>query len=109
MLALLVGKIWRSTVPPFGLAFGVTLGGGVAGALGEWLAGRPAADASQVAFGIRIWAVAIAIGGTLTAFEHFERGLSQGALSQILREVGVLAAAYAGAQTAFWLLSGLIG
>ncbi len=78
------------------------------GALGQWMVGQMGMDAAQIGFRIRIWAVAIAIGGTMTAFEHLERGLSQGSLPQIVRDVLVLTAAYAGAQASYWCLRGLI-
>lgn len=101
---ILVMKVWRVALPPLFLAFGVTMGGGMLGALGQWVVGQPGGDASDIGFRIRIWAVAIAIGGTMTAFEHLERGLTQGALPQIIRDVLVLSAAYAGAQAAYWFL-----
>lgn len=100
-------KVWRAALPPFLLAFGVTAGGGLLGGLGQWLVSEPIMDASQIAFRIRIWAVAIAIGGTMTAFEHLERGLSEGAMPQIVRELLVLLSAYGGAQAAYWFLRGL--
>lgn len=98
----------RAVIPPLFLAWGVTFGGGLMGALGEWLVGRPEADPTQIAFRTRIWAVAIAIGGTMTAFEHIERGLARGALPQIVRDLLVLGAAYSGAQGAVWCLRVLV-
>jgi hypothetical protein len=101
-------RVWRAALPPWFLAFGVTAGGGLLGSLGQWLVGQANPDAAQIGFRIRIWAVAIAIGGTMSAFEHLERGLTQGALPQIVRDVLVLTAAYGGAQAAYWCLRGLV-
>lgn len=103
----LVAKVWRTMVPPGLLAFGVTGGGGVLGAFGQWLVGQSGANAADLGFRIRIWAVAIAIGGTMTAFENLERGLSQGALPQIVKDILVLGSAYLGAQAAYWWLRAL--
>ena len=102
-------KAVRAVIPTLFLAWGVTLGGGLIGALGEWLVGQADTDPTQIAFRVRIWAVAIAIGGTMTAFEHIERGLARGALPQIVRDILVLGAAYGGAQAAIWCLRALVG
>lgn len=91
--------------PPFFMALGVTLGGGLLGAWGHWLAGHPnMANAPEIAFRIRIWAVAVAIGGTITAFEHFERSLATRAVVDLARDGLILIAAYAGAEMGYGLL-----
>lgn len=97
-------RIWRVGLPPYFLALGVTLGGGLLGGLGQWMVGRGDSDPAQIAFRIRIWAVAVAIGGTLTAFENIERGLAQLSLPKIVRDALMILAAYWGAQTAYWWL-----
>lgn len=98
-------KVITLITPPLFLAFGVTLGGGLLGALGHWLAGQPnVADASQIAFKIRIWAVAVAIGGALTALENFEKSLSAKALVDLAKGGLTLLAAYAGAELGYLLL-----
>lgn len=104
-------RMLRLVGPPLFLAFGVTVGGGLMGALGHWLAGQTAqADASQIAFKIRIWAVAVAIGGALTALENFERSLSTKALVELAKGGLTLTAAYMGAELGYllvrwWMLS----
>lgn len=104
-------RMLRLVGPPLFLAFGVTVGGGLMGALGHWLAGQTMeADASQIAFKIRIWAVAVAIGGALTALENFERSLSTKALVELAKGGLTLTAAYAGAELGYllvrwWMLS----
>ncbi|SMC06634.1 YtrH family sporulation protein [Sulfobacillus thermosulfidooxidans] len=102
-----VTKLIRVGVPPYFLALGVTLGGGLLGALGLWMAGKGAQDPASTAYRIRIWAVAIAIGGTLTALENLERGLSARAIPSILRDGLAITMAYFGAQSGYWLLSQL--
>lgn len=97
-------RILRAGLPPFFLALGVTLGGGILGAMGNWMAGKGPQDPSQAAFRIRIWAVAVAIGGTLTALENLERGMYYRALPQILRDGVTIVLAYLGAQWGYLLL-----
>ncbi len=98
-------RILRLVGPPLFLAFGVTVGGGLMGALGHWLVGQTVeADAGQIAFKIRIWAVAVAIGGALTALENFERSLSTKALVELAKGGLTLTAAYAGAEFGYLLV-----
>ena len=103
----LVSKLLGIGIPPFFLSLGVTLGGGLLGALGLWLAGRGPQNPAVVGYGIRIWAVAIAIGGTFTALENLERGFSAHALSAIVRDTISIVMAYLGAQSGYWLLNQL--
>lgn len=102
-------RVIRVGVPPFFLALGVTLGGGLLGSLGMWLAGRGPHDPSQTAFRIRIWAVAVAIGGALTALENLERGFSTRALPHVVRDGLILTTAYLGAQAGYVLLKWWVG
>lgn len=75
------------------------------GAFGHWIVGQERqADPSQIAFKIRIWAVAVAIGGALTALENFERSVSTKALVDLAKGGLTLLAAYSGAQLGYWLL-----
>ncbi len=102
----LVGsKLVSLMAPPLFLALGVTVGGGLLGALGHWLAGHPHdANATEIAFRIRIWAVAVAIGGTISALEHFEHSLASRALWDLARGSLALMAAYGGAELGYWLV-----
>lgn len=98
-------KLVSYMAPPLFLALGVTVGGGLLGAFGHWIAGNPhEANASAIAFRIRIWAVAVALGGTISALEHFEQSLTSRAVSDLLRGSIALIAAYGGAELGYWLL-----
>ena len=102
---LIAPKVLALIAPPLFLACGVTLGGGLFGAFGHWLAGHQSeANASQIAFRIRIWAVAVAVGGTITALENFEKHLSTRAMLDLIRGGLTLTAAYAGAEFGYLLL-----
>ncbi|MCY0908647.1 MAG: sporulation protein [Sulfobacillus thermotolerans] len=103
-----INKTVQTGLPPFFLALGVTIGGGLLGSFGLWLAGKGPQDPAQAAYRIRIWAVAIAIGGTLTALENLERGVFARALPAIVRDGVAIVTAYLGAQTGYWLLTWLV-
>ncbi len=102
-------RLWRIGIPPLFLAMGVTLGGGLIGAFGSWMVSQGPGDPVTTAYRIRIWAVAIAIGGTLTAFENLERGLASRALPMLLADSFGIIAAYFGAQWGYWLIRWLVG
>ncbi|MBE3557548.1 MAG: sporulation protein [Firmicutes bacterium] len=101
---LLLTRFVRIVVPPGTLAMGVTLGGALLGGWGEWLVGQPSPPYADIAWRIRIWAMAIAIGGTQTAFENLERQLLTGGLTGIGRDLAIVAAAYLGAQLGYRLI-----
>jgi hypothetical protein len=97
----------KGLTPPFCLAFGVTMGGALLGGLGQWLVGDPAPDYTQLAWRIRIWAVAVAIGGTMTALENLERELLVRGSIGVMRDVAVVLVAYLGSMVAYWLVRAL--
>lgn len=102
---LVAPKLGALAAPPLFLAFGVTLGGGLMGALGHWLAGHPtAANASAIALKLRIWAIAVAVGGTISALENFERSITTRAMLDLVRGGVTLTAAWLGAAIGYWLL-----
>ena len=104
-----VNRALRGLTPPFAIALGVTLGGALIGGLGQWLVGEPAPDYVALAFRIRIWAVAVAIGGALTALENLERGFLARGAPGVLRDLAVVLVAYLGSLMAYWLIRALTG
>lgn len=105
----LAWRLARGLTPPFCLALGVTMGGAMLGGLGQWLVGNPAPDYAQLAWRIRIWAVAVAIGGAMTALENLEREfLVRGSLG-VLRDLAIVVVAYLGALFGYWLVRALAG
>jgi hypothetical protein len=106
---LWIARVWRLLAPPFGVALGVTLGGALIGGLAVFAAGRPDPDYVSLAWRIRIWAVAVAIGGAMTALEKLEHEFLASGMRGVLRDVAVVAVAYAGAQAGYALLRWLVG
>ncbi|MCY0884429.1 MAG: sporulation protein [Firmicutes bacterium] len=102
---------WRQALavalPPGLLALGITLGGGLLGAWGTWLAGAGLPRPGALAYRLRFWAVAAAMGGTFTAFEQIERHLASRGPRVLLRDLAVLGAAYLGARAGAWILNRL--
>ncbi|MGC8489148.1 MAG: YtrH family sporulation protein [Clostridia bacterium] len=102
-------KVLRTLMPPFMTALGVTAGGALVGGLGQWIVGEPAPDYAALAFQIRIWAVAVAIGGAMTALENLEREFLSRGVFGLFRDLAVAGIAYLGAQVAYLLIRALAG
>ncbi|MCY0863722.1 MAG: sporulation protein [Sulfobacillus sp.] len=96
---------FKAAFVPFFLAMGVTLGGGLLGSFGQWLAGQPEINPALIAYRIRIWAVAMAIGGTLTVFEQLEQHLTSRALGDAGKTALLVGVAYLGAEIGFWVVA----
>jgi len=91
------------------IAFGVIIGGAVIGSIGSFATGDPPLTAvSRIAKGLRIWAIAAAIGGTFDAFANFERGIFDGSTIDVFKQVLHILSAMAGVKTAMVLLQWLI-
>jgi len=91
------------------IAFGVIIGGAVIGSIGSFATGEPPLTAvSRIAKGLRIWAIAAAIGGTFDAFANFERGIFDGTTMDVFKQVLHILSAMAGVKTAMVLLQWLI-
>lgn len=102
-----VMRALRALMPPFMTALGVTIGGALVGGLGQWIVGEAAPDYAGLAFQIRIWAVAVAIGGAMTALENLEREFMSRGLFGLFRDLAVAGIAYLGAQLAYLLIRAL--
>lgn len=97
-------KLWRILMPPFCVALGVTVGGALLGGFGQWMSGRAAPDYSTLAWRIRIWAVAVAIGGAMTALENLEKEFMMSGVRGVARDLLIVAVAYGGAQAGYFLV-----
>ena len=55
----------------------------------------------DVSKSIKIWAVAVALGGTFTTFEIFEKSLFQGDIKSTLKQAFYIVAALIGANSGY--------
>lgn len=89
----------------FFIALGVILGGSLFGSLAASLCGEaPLLTLINVAERIKIWAVAIALGGTFSSFRVLEQGLFRGEFKSLVRQFLYIITAMAGAQVGYLLL-----
>lgn len=59
----------------------------------------------DVAASIKIWAVAVALGGTFSSFEIIEQSLLKGEVRGMTKHLFYIAAALAGANTGYGILN----
>lgn len=102
-------RVAKELLLPFCTAFGVVTGGSLLGALAIVLTqGSPLASIAELSSKIRLWAIAVAIGGTFDTLTAIESGLLRGQVFLLVRQGAVIAAALFGAHAAYWLLAALI-
>ncbi len=89
----------------FFIALGVVLGGSVFGALAATLTNQPPLKTMMtVADNIKIWAVAVALGGTFSSFRVLEQGLFKGEVRSLVRQLLYVFFAMGGAQLGYIML-----
>jgi len=82
----------------FLIAFGVIVGASFFAGIGALINNHPPLKTMiEVAGSIKIWAVAVALGGTFSAFQVIERGLLKGELKSVLKQLLYIFAALVGA------------
>lgn len=89
----------------FFIALGVVLGGSVFGALAATLTDQPPLKTMvAIAETIKIWAVAVALGGTFSSFRVLEQGLFKGEIKSLIRQLLYVFFAMGGAQLGYTIL-----
>lgn len=92
----------------FFTALGVILGGALIGSIAPLLTGGlPLAAARRLANDLKLWAIAVAIGGSFPTYRVLEAGLFSGQLGTVLGHLIILLAALSGAQVGAWLVQWL--
>lgn len=93
---------FNSLVYNFFIALGVMIGGcifaGVAAVINN---NPPMKTMLDLAYSIRIWAVAIALGGTFSTLEVIQDGIFKGDLKVMVKQIFYILAALIGANTGY--------
>ena len=97
LLALL-----NSIINNFLISFGVVVGASIFGGIGAVLTNDPPLKAMlDIASSIKIWAVAVTLGGTFSSFAALEKGLFEGEIKSIVKQAIYVLTALLGANTGY--------
>lgn len=84
----------------FLIAFGVSIGASIFAGVGAIINNHPPLRTMlDVSDSIKIWAVAVALGGTFSSFEIIEQGLFKGEVRSIIKQVLYILVALLGANS----------
>lgn len=82
----------------FLIAFGIIVGASTFAGIGAIINDHPPMKTMiDIADSIKIWAVAVALGGTFSSFEIIEQGLFKGEVKSIIKQVVYILIALVGA------------
>lgn len=82
----------------FLVAFGVVIGGATLGGIGAVLTFQaPAVVMEQLAEKIKIWALVVAVGGTIDPLRFIESHVLEGHLSPVIKQIFYIISAFVGA------------
>ncbi|QUH21554.1 YtrH family sporulation protein [Alkaliphilus sp. B6464] len=97
-----MANFYTSIVHNFLIAFGVVIGASVFAGIGAIITDYPPLKLMlNISSSIKIWAMAIAIGGTFSSFEVIEKGLFEGELKSIIKQIIYILVALLGANTGY--------
>lgn len=93
---------YKSTIQIFFTAFGVVVGGSVFSGLAAIITNNPPLRTMiNIANSIKIWAMAIAIGGTFTSFDIINKSLFEGEIKSIIKQIIYISVALLGANSGY--------
>ncbi|MFZ5354239.1 MAG: YtrH family sporulation protein [Bacillota bacterium] len=79
---------FNNMVYSFLVCFGVIVGASIFAGLAALINNHPPFKAMcDIADSLKIWAVAIAVGGTFSSFEIFEKGIMKGDIRSLTKQV----------------------
>ena len=97
-----MSSFYSSIVQIFLIAFGVVTGASLFSGLGAVLTNTPPMKAmTDVAGSIKIWAIAASLGGTFSSFAMIEKGLFEGEIRTLIKQVFYILISLTGANTGY--------
>ncbi|MGG1312109.1 MULTISPECIES: YtrH family sporulation protein [Cohnella] len=103
-----MNRFYAQATLDFCIAFGVVLGAAMLAGMASLFLWRPPADTMlDVAGRIKIWAVVVAIGGSIDPIRVIESHVMKGYLSPAVEQIGYILCAFLGAHLATELIQWL--
>ncbi|MFW6029193.1 MAG: YtrH family sporulation protein [Halanaerobiales bacterium] len=94
----LIGSVLYNFLIAFGMIVGACLFAGIGAIVNNQ---PPLKTMLDIAGGVKIWAIAAAIGGTFSSFEILESGLFKGDMKSLVKQALYILAAILGANIGF--------
>lgn len=89
---------FHNLIYSFLVSFGVMVGASIFAGIGAVINDHPPLKTMlDIAGSVKVWAIAIALGGTFTSFEVIDRGLFKGEIKSIAKQAVYVLMAVAGA------------
>lgn len=86
----------------FLIAFGVVVGASAFSGLGAIINNHPPLKTMiSVARSIKIWAVAVSLGGTIASFELIDQGILKGEIKSVIKQLSYILIAFIGANVGY--------
>lgn len=99
---IILYDFYTSVVHIFLIAFGVVIGASTFAGIGAIITDHPPLRAMiNLASSIKVWAMAIALGGTFSSFEIIDKGLFEGELKSIIKQIVYIFIALLGANAGY--------
>jgi len=97
-----MSNFYTSIINNFLVSFGVVIGGSIFIGIGAILTNHPPLRAMiNLANSIKLWAMAIALGGTFSSFAIIDKGLFEGEIKSIIKQVIYIFVALLGANAGY--------
>jgi len=101
-MVIILSSLFNNMVNHFLISFGVVVGASIFGGVGAVITNDPPLKAMlDIASSIKIWAVAVTLGGTFSSFAAIEKGLFEGEFKSIVKQAIYVLAALLGANMGY--------
>ncbi|HHZ03112.1 MAG TPA: sporulation protein [Tissierellia bacterium] len=101
-----MSSFYSSIVQNFLIAFGVVIGASLFSGLGAIITNNPPYKVMlSVAGSIKIWAIAASLGGTFSSFAMIEKGLLEGEIRTLIKQVLYILISLSGANVGYEFIS----
>jgi len=98
-------RIVQELLLPLLTAIGVVIGGSIVGSFATILTtGSPLVTMTELAGGLRLWAIVATIGGTFHTIRVLESGIFNGNFMELLRQLATIVLGFAGAHLGYWII-----
>lgn len=101
-MVIVLSTLFNNMVNNFLISFGVVIGASIFGGIGAVITNDPPLKAMlDIASSIKIWAVAVTLGGTFPSFAAIEKGLFEGEFKSIVKQAIYVLTALLGANMGY--------